>query len=692
MILFFYLNIVFSIIIGIDPGSNQFRAAIPNSSKSIFFLDSKESFRLFPTTFCIKSENEINKTYLTPENIPSYQYEWISLNSTINFPNSTIIHPNVFLSKVPTSSFVKHIKNRKYFNEYDVFGEEMMTTSGILPQVIVFLTLRRIQQKIFEGGAEIVQSVIAVPKFWLQSQRESFYYPAKLLKMNPILIDSSTALASFIFSKHKKYIGSNPHCFLILEMGSTSIQAIVYEFGKKEKLIAQELYYSWSDRIGGRDFDSIISSLIKKQTKGQSDPYSEANRMIEAEKVKILLNEKEEISNDYEGGFYKINRKSVESAINNLIFIINDLINNIFKVIPIIEIDKVELTGGSIKFYPIINLIKKIFGLNRISIDERSEEAIVIGTSWLAAQKIQVNALPIYSLIISQNNQKHIYNGKIPFKNGIVNLLVENEKLPIGTTNLISYANITKNSIISENPSHILKFKNVYSKMPNKWLNESFKIFQLINQQMIFQEKIQLAKQIITYELGNYTEEIEDSELLDEVMSLEERYYVEKELNQIKNLFQNIYINCTLDQLLKIQDMTRSIMILPLMKKENKLFFLSSCEKMFRTLSKIENEIKSLILIYKNFPLNDFRQLIRPIIEYRIWLGTKISRQSLKNETQPPIIWWFEIERKSNSIETMYKTLLNKYNHFYFIFIYSICNEKFLYTVFFYSQIKRYSN
>lgn len=657
MIFWLFLASGFGVVVGIDIGTGQFRAAIPNSSKSIFFLDSKESLRSFPTSFVIKTDKESLSRVLSPENVSLFEYEWLSPFQRIDYPSSTVIHPIFFLSKMPTLSFLKKSHFRKYYHESGMFNNQFVMTAGILPHVITTLTLRRISDKISEGGGDISQSVIVIPKYWLQCQREAIYYPAKNLSMKPLLIDSSTAMASYVAMKHKKFISVNPHCILVIDVGASSSQAMVFEFGRKEKILAQEIYYSWTDRVGGRDFDAVIANLIQKQTKGKIEPEDEVNRMIEAEKVKILLDNNEYVSNSYDGGIYNITRKAVREASDAIIDIMKDLINHVFKIIPIIEIDKVEVTGGGSKFFPIIPMIKHIFGINRVSTSSCPEEATAIGAAFLAAQKVQVNALPIYSLIVSRGNEQKKFNGDIPFDSGLVQISVENERIPLGMNNIIMSANVTKFSTITENPSHILKFKNSQTKRSLQWLQETMQMVQLINQNMIYNEKMNLARKIIEYEIGNYSDEVEESEILDEVMTIEERGLVEKELSEIKKWFEQNGYQASLEELLGIQDRTREIMLFPLLKKENAMFFDLSCDKMMRTLTKIENEIVSIAKLGKLITSNEFENYLRPLLEAKYWLEAKQQRQQYRDRRSSPIIWWFEVERKSLAIETMYKTI-----------------------------------
>ena len=663
LILFFVSSM--ELVIGIDASEDKFRVAIPNSSKTVFFLSPfQTNLNYFPTTLEITSKNgEPVPETIQLNQLKNLDYRWIDENESILHPESTIEHPTHFIAKLSTKTFLQQCSKRKYFLSKSRYKNAFHMTAGILPQVVTSLVLKRIANTVFDDGGELQKTVIAVPKFWVQAQREDIYYPAKKLKMNPLIIDSSTAIAFFLARKYKSLIDEHPHRILAIDIGTSYAQAIVYEYGRNRSMIGVEKFYTWSDSVGGRDFDVSIADLIQKQTRTDSDPKMNAKRMKEAEKVRKLLSKKEDVSGEFEGATYTITRKMVESACQDSIRLINELIYNVFENTNNIEIDIVELVGEPCKFFVIQNMMKKTFGTNRLHMSEHPDEVIARGSAFLFNHETTCETIGLYDVVVKQENSETIFQMKTNLKNGPVKISIsEDNIIPIGAPEIILWANATSNTSVYSNPSHIIKLENPNKKLVIPWLAETMQFCDIIYSELFMKQRIEFTRTLFGYELGNFTQDLEESEILDEVISKEERADIVKEMAAITKWYEEELNKSTnLTEFLIAENKLNNIMTLPIMKKENRMFLESSVEKMKAKISKVYDDIKGIAeLIGDTLSDECVELLIKPIVQTTIWFEEKTMKQKTRDTYQMPVLWWFELERKINALDILYKQISKK--------------------------------
>jgi hypothetical protein len=664
--LFFFGVSCVQIVVGIDVGVTKFRVAVPNSSKTFFYLSPLNSNTdYFPTTLEIKSKDgqEIPKV-ISPKDAKKFDYKWIDENEPITKPNSTIVHPTHFIAKLSSPAFIQQCFKRKYYHTSSLYRNSFHMTSGLLPQVVTSLVLKRIAHTITESGGELQRTIIAVPKFWVQAQREAIYYPAKKLNMNPIIIDSSTAICFYIARKYKSLLEDHPHRILAIDIGETYAQAIVYEYGRDKNIFGVEKIYRWTDKVGGRDFDVCIADLIQKQTKTSFEPLIEVKRMRVAEKVKRYLLKSDEVSGEFEGVPFAITRKMVEAATIKHLQTINNMIFDIFNYVQNIEIDIVELVGGSSKFFAVQNLVRMIFGVNRIHISKHPEEAISSGTAFLLSQEINCEALGLYNIEVMQGNNKKGFEMNSKLENGSVTVSISSDcVIPTGAPEIILWGNASTSTTIYKNPSNIIKLKNPLNIVQIPWLAGTMQLTDIIHGEFFMKFRIQYALDLFRYKIGNFTQEIEDNEVLDEVISIDEKTEIIDEFMELLKWYkEKAYSGITLDDLVVAERRLNNTIFNPILKKENRLLLDASIEKMKLKILKIHDDIKGMADLIGNNLTNESVELImKPVVQATNWIDEKAMKQKLLNSYRMPVLWWFEIERKVSALDAVYKQLSKKF-------------------------------
>lgn len=646
-----------NLVIGVDFEMDCFRVGIPDSPDSVFLLDSKEISRAFPTTFEITPKTGPSPRTVEEKNIDQFNFRFLAPDEPIKHPEMTVVHPANFIGKLSTHEFLQQNYKRKYYHSHTLYANAYHCPLGLHAQTITTAIMHRIKQKLADGGADVSQTILACPKFWVQSQREAIYYPAKQLKLNPRIIDSTTAIGSHICFKHRNYINKFPHRFLALEIGKTSCQSIIFEITRKDRIFAHEVSYSHTDRVGVRDFECVVADLIQKQTKTPTDPLMEVQRVQEAQQVIKNL----EHSHEYHGLFhdipYKITRQQIESACQDLLQQFCDMIMKNLQHVPNIEIDLVEVVGPGAKVFAIKTAIKKLFGKNRISIDKNPEEFIAIGAALLATQKVNIDTIPCYPISLVHGNEEVMYMGTIPFKRGTVYVTIpKGAQIPIGVPSVITWGNVTDRSSIYNNPSHIIKIKNSETKMQRTWLSETMYTAQYISSCVHVGEKTAQLKQYIEYMIGNYSQDLEESESMNAIMTNADKEGLKYEIERIGRFYYNNRANATIENLLKIEELLKTLMSTFTLKKDNILYLETTVEKFLTKVAKLSDDIKNMVELFKNQVNDEFiHDLLRPLAEAQIWFEHRYEEQTKMSPEMMPKLWWYDVERKMTSLDLFYK-------------------------------------
>ena len=667
--LFFPLFLAFSISlpgwIGIDIGASAFRAVFMELKAFSFPIQIKGE-KSYSTTFAIYPKN--NKTIpkgfvLTPDNVKDYDFEWLNENMSIKKPDSTIVHPTNFINKLSTEKFMRQCFKRKYYNSRGEYLSSYYLPSGIYPQAIATLVFKRIQETYELYDLQPQESIITVPKFWVQAQRDPIYGIAKSLNLNPTIIDSTVAIGGYIYKKYKKMIDEHSHWILAIDIGATCSQAIVYNFTRSNGTTTlHETIYSWTDEAGGRDFDACIADLIQKLTKTPVDAYYETRRIEEAEKVKILLGTQNEVTREFDGITYTINRKMVEQACQTPLVQIEKMLEKIFEAISAINLDIIEIVGGGSKFFALKTLVSIMFGINRVHSSEKPEDCVLAGIPAIAIGQINTVPLSLYQYDISQGNISFPFTGEIPFSTGSVCIAIEDQVTPIGSPHIVLWGNVTSKTIAILNKGNLLRLKNLASRTKNPWNLDTTDLTDAIYESFTKKKKLYSSIEYFSHILQNYTVEIYESELVDQILTTEEKSDIIKNLEDLWKWYTAANLSqITIDEIESKEKELVKILTPVIMKKDNTIFYEESKKHMHEKLISYE---KLLVNYYEDLEgrVSDefIETILTPLIDAYMWMENHFVKQDRREPSQVPIIWWYDIERKIQILDTKYKILSKK--------------------------------
>ncbi|EAX99158.1 hypothetical protein TVAG_400200 [Trichomonas vaginalis G3] len=670
MFLGFLLLIQDSHIIAIDIGVDGFRVALPSKDDNVLIISSPECKGLFPTTLEISPiKGNIPKT-INHSNIHNLRFKFLSPKDHIKNPNSTILHPTNFLCRLSSPEFMQQTYKRKYLHRKSLYLNSYHVTSGLLPQIVTSTVLARIKSAFDQNEFDIGKTIITVPKFWVQNQRETIYHPAKKLNLHPTIIDSSSAIGAHLARKYRTFLSKFPHRILAIEIGISSCESTIFEFTRKETLFAHELSYYWTDQAGTRDFDCAVADLLQKITKTPLDPENEILRLEEAKTIQKLLRKNETVSGYYNGIPYKITRNQVKSVCEEYFKKILHMIDRQFLIVPNIEIDLVEIIGSGAKHFAIYDLLKNVFGENRIKIDHHPKDYIAIGACVMPIQNVSIDYSPLYPTELIQDKNRVLFVGfkwVNPFKSGTVQVGVPVEhRVPIGVPHIYLWGQVTENTVFRRNPSQILKLKDSNRKVNIPWLEETLRTTQYIVNFVDERDKTRNFYENSSSFFDEIIDDIRDGEDLCVVMHQLERDEIVEKLLEIKRKFRS-RTDFTMNEIDKMIHEAYDVYSPPKKRLENRLTILKMIDKYYSRIYSILEELSASLSSIKTIKLNNplVEELLRPAAEFQLWLDEKMNAFYTSDPTTCPNLWWFDIEKKLDDLEALYKTKVKRLRETY---------------------------
>ncbi len=261
-----------------------------------------------------------------------------------------------------------------------------------LPQVISSYLLSKLKDDAETYlGEKVTDAVITVPAYFSDAQRQATVDAGKIAGLNVLRIINEPTAAALAYGFNK----DNAQTILLFDLGGGTFDVSILEL---ESGVFEVKATRGNNILGGIDFDNVLRDTVVAQFKENTgidifdDKLALQKLNEEVEKAKIVLSEQLEaeinipfISADKTGPKhlqFEITRSEFESLIENFI----DETIELTKLaimdagIPISQIDKVIIVGGSTRIPYVINRIeeftqKKVFrGIN-------PDEVVAIGAA-----------------------------------------------------------------------------------------------------------------------------------------------------------------------------------------------------------------------------------------------------------------------------------------------------------------------
>ena len=543
MIVFFF-GIALSSIVGIDIGSEIIRASYIRSNSVVDVLsdmDGNRFFQLFLTLVPkIQKKHEMNE-----KSANSYNYRFNDKIAEKKYPNMTIHHYSCFVGRIRTEKLLESMNNRRFNFEIGVTTNNRIELSGLLPEVLFGIHLSIINQSIsgLESPFKPSMLVMAVPKFFMQQERDSLRKVAKFVGFNPFIVDQSKALCFYFAIENKKIISSKPCSIAFVDIGASNTQIIVSQFrmSKSGSIIVNETYYEWDDEIGGRDFDVCIYELIVEKYGKKITIQDEVLIIQEAKAIKHRLS-----VSSYAYGViecsspinYNISRLDFEKSITKYMGLISKLCNFSGTV------NRVQMVGGCSRIPIIQETIRKAFNVKKLYFSMNPEEALSIASTYIGVNQsqnydlpqISYNSLSIYDYYIQNYVQEYPINAVFPYYDENFWIKQIGQKIPTGSSIFILWDYINIGAKIGQTRDGLFRIQNLESKRQQYWkvkANESIQAISSILSKQVFAESIinQLeqiifeAKAVLSNEYGNITT-IDEISTLQDIINVSETWII----------------------------------------------------------------------------------------------------------------------------------------------------------------------
>jgi len=290
------------------------------------------------------------------------------------------------------------------------------------------------------SGKIVDRAVITVPRFFNQYERLAMVNAAEIagIKVLSVMNEDTAAAVNFAMTRNFE---SKPRYYVFFDMGAscTTISLIsmksIYNPNEKSKMSPEieVIDYNYDKTLGGLAFDRELQLLIVDRIKKklnvddiEKDARVMAKILTKARKAKEILSVNSDTTiyfdsliNDQDITI-KITKEEFEKASENLVMRIRNVVETFFKNIKVTKdnIDSIILVGGSTRVPMVQNVLKENIGENKLANYVNSDEAIVMGAGFEAAnlsQEFKVRSLNVKDIHSSSdiNYEYTLSDGKL---------------------------------------------------------------------------------------------------------------------------------------------------------------------------------------------------------------------------------------------------------------------------------------
>ncbi|EAY16337.1 hypothetical protein TVAG_359460 [Trichomonas vaginalis G3] len=673
--LFLYFFLVSSAILGIDVGAEKLRVGYINPGKPLMVLSDDLNNRYFREILTIVPKTGNTIKLINETNFRNYDYYFNSESKALKYPNKTIRFFSTFLAKIPSKEYFKSLFARNIYPTLSVIGNYRLTYNGILPEVLLYHALDRINHTLLAHDPQIEEEVtyFAVPKFMISQERNSIQSISHMLNYTSHIIDQSQALSfAFAYSHHNKISKSTlPLRVAFLDIGETNTQITITEFAGKKEIISKEIYYDYNNQLGGRDIDVIIYNMLMKIYPSKEITDSDKEKIMqESTKIKHRLTTNEEAIGFIETTppfGYNISRIEFNSELYPILEKIKKMI------IKCPRVDIVHMIGGSSRVPSIQNIARNAFKVNKLSFSLNSEEAICTGATYYGATMSSS-----YKTTFSLNHSSIDLYDKIKFVNSsgkqvdninnvgqYMYVLSDAQIFPHGSSRIMAEGLISEKSEFVKNSDGLYRLKNSTKKDPHKW-----KEYFINQQQSIYKyvfETEEISKMVDELETLISTSKIamKDKETMKEICTEREYNNMETVINTTEKwmMKQKKYEYDVLKVRLNMfRDAISSVMC----RYENKNSLETVIDNAYKSFDKIKLFIKenwSSSSRKRRPSRKDIRLLLAIISDTEIWLEERKRLQTKLSLYENPTLKWYVVAMKVNVIVNEFNSIKNSLYH-----------------------------
>lgn len=676
MMFFLLTSFTFGSLVGIDIGSELIRAAILKPGKQIEVLVNPENGRIFPAYMTmVPKKNDVPDT-INEMDVADFDFTLNDPLAAKKYPNTTIHHWSNFLAKVNGQQISDLALRRKFYAKLTKHFNDRVLVAGVFPEIIFHRILDQINQsvRILDKKDKVTSTVITIPKYYPQQERDALHTVAKKKGFKPFIVDESRSVSTYFALEHQKLFTRRPMTVAFFDYGSSNVQITISQFTKKRNVAVKELSYQWDDQNGGRDMDIAIYNLLTANYPHKITPRGEQNILLEANKIKHRLTVDQQVigmidSPDGKNDLtYKITREEFEAAIKPQLDSIRELIKkSLDKDGKQIEIDRVQIIGGLSRVPAVQTVLKEAFGVDRLMSNLNIEESNAIGGTYVGATnsydyklpKIDYTPLEIYTYYLrAKTNMRmpFIPNSIVPHPGEHHWVFCEGESFPIGSSKFITWGNTNGTTTINLTKDGLFRFRN-RPKGSLPWKDQVFTIAEAIEKQEADKKLLEETVNKLETLLLETNEIIYEETKLNGVSTENERKAISLAVESTQKWFnaQRIFEQKpTADKLGFLESAVGSV----LCRIQNQEYLEEATKNMTKKLQQLEIDMKRDWSVRKKKPKREkIRLVFRMIAELKLWYKEKLEKQSKLKPTENPILKWNDINRRVDEIVEKYEDI-----------------------------------
>ena len=427
-----------SYLIGIDLGTEYFKATILKPGKPFTMMENIQSKTKTPTAVAFKDNERvfgadaIMKKPRIPKQALVYFHEY--LGKSLKEEEIKTFIKEFFVSYDFQEDTERNTIDIKINFNNDEFKLNIEEIFGMLFRYIKYLADKF-------TNSDIKDCVITVPNFFGYKERHAISQAVQMSKLNLLGLVSENVGAVVQYSINKQF--NTTQNYIFYNMGSSFTQATLVSYTsnmqtKNNKTsevskVIKVLGESWEKNLGGNVFNyKIVRNLMQKfdALKSRAGKPSVQNDYRVAERILPNANKyKEILSSNKETPVYILNvesgmnleskitreefEKSIEEEMERVYNPIEKLLNKTGLTLD--QIEQIELLGGSVRVPRVQEVLKQKLGSysNLLGQHMNGDDSMALGTAFICAnfssnfkggKKLELYHGPNYDLVLKLDN------------------------------------------------------------------------------------------------------------------------------------------------------------------------------------------------------------------------------------------------------------------------------------------------
>lgn len=466
--IFIYLTLSYSTILGIDLGSSYLKSSILSKDTPLHFAINSHSQRLTPNYFAFwnrtKASNYTSVTNWDESASNDFEFAFgrMARDQCLRFP------------KLCLKGF-NYLSNDTYFN---LRGYE-----------IAALSLKSYIDSIAEAEKinDTIQLVISLPPM-MNPRSKSFLYAAlSSINIEVLQFIDSTTSPAYVYG-FERYKGEDNKIVSFVDVGAKGTRVSIFTFDNSTGTTnITEVSVAFNESLGGNNIDSLLGAKLAKIHNVHLDnPKTRVNFLDDISMVKEMLSNYPSVDLKFEDDeddekIITVTRKDLDEIGEALVPDIEKLIQSAIRKSKIDLKDKnitVEMIGGCSRINFIEEATKKAFNISKLSHTLNPDSAIAFGAGYAGAEKspqfILKNLSKTFLLTqpIILKTDHSIYKmfeiGDNEDSNPVVQVTVHpNQKFVIATGNTMNpYMEFVLTNLTKQNTNIDISFIHNYFLMP----------------------------------------------------------------------------------------------------------------------------------------------------------------------------------------------------------------------------------